>query len=1362
MGDETKIPKFRGLQDNFLFWAARIEAIMEEKECVRALSFAALPTSDEDRKMAAKACSIILRGLSDVPFSVVRRHLKDPTAMWTALHERYASDSTFTKASVQTKLARMRYDEEAMDLYVHEFEMMAAQLESMNAALDEGMLVTMFLESFGLRSASEYGSTIAALQTREDLTWAQASSRMLQEYQSLVANTNGSMGLEKPKVERALNAPEFKGTCFYCKEPGHKKLQCPKLKRDGYRGRGRRGRYRGRGGAFTARYQRDTREREVKFALMDSGATSHMVQDLNLLRNKGAEKRTIATAGDAVLKSEVGGTMKISMGDGMPTMALSHALHVPKVKDNLMSVSALCDEGMRVTFDKASCKITKDGDIVGECKREGNVYVVPLVPGGETASPARAAGKNIDLWHYRLAHADKRAVKRLAEEKIVEGIDLKRNNGGVDVPNCSPCMAGKTASGSMKGRTRLSKVPGERIHTDVCPVNVTSEGGANYIVSFVDEASGYVEAVPVARKGEAAPQLKKFVSWMERQTGRLIKSVTVDGGGEYEKALVPLSNGGIEVYESAPYTSEENGRAERMNRTLMNCIRASLRHSGLPDKYWAECLGSVVDARNHVPKAGCKVAPIELVKGTRASVIHLRVFGALAWTRVSDKVRKKLDAKAKRGIVMRSISHGKYRVYIPHENKFVISRHVTIDESIYPAKKWRNGRTDDPEYGDMADFHWNPDDEGDETPGKRTDEPAKSVRFELENEKVVSPRDDDVEGAQGVDNDEGTQGSAGTNGQALLGPWNEAHNEQVQREALDENEDDDMAQVKAPPGNNAERNTRYPARNRKAPVRYHDAASLALEDDTLDYKTAMSGEEAHEWEEALANEIASIEGNNTWERADVPKERKALSTKVIFKKKFNADGTVSRYKARLVVRGFEQKYGVDFLETYAPVPDYDDIIAIIALFVSRGARIDMVDFVSAFLNGDVQEEVYITLPKEMDGTGKTYKLLKSLYGLKQSPRNWFKKLGETLRSKGFKPLGTTCCTYVRYTGEEQVVIIAYVDDIVIMSMNNEKVDEVKKELGILFPITDLGKLHQLLAVKFERSQDGRKFKLTQRAYTKRVLRRFGMENCTPVRTPMMENYHAMVGCVSPTDEDRKQVAKVPYREVLGSLLYLARRTRPDISLAVGILCRSSHDPTMGQWMSVLRILRYLKGTLEYGVFIGGTPVKERKVHIEAYTDADWAGDRTDRRSTSGYILLMNGGALSWASMKQKCTALSSTEAEYVGLSECCRAIARVRNLFVELGFTIPPVLLHEDNQSCTAWIKASTKYAKHIDIRYHYARHLHDDGTIDVHYCKTSDMLADLMTKPLGRVLYEGLVKHEKMPMVVVEGTEGTASKEEC
>ena len=277
----------------------------------------------------------------------------------------------------------MRYDGQKMDLYVHEFEEMAAQPEPMNAAMNEDMLVTMFLESFGLRKASEYGSTISAPQTREDLTWSQISSRMLQEYQSLLANsTGGTTRNSVPKEEKALNAHI---TCFYCNERGHKKFECPKSRNDGDRGRGRQGGYRGRGGAFISRgYQphkpHGNKRREVEFALMHSGATSHMVHNENLLRNKGADVRTIATAGYAVLKSKVAGTMNVSIGDSMPTRALSHTLHVPKVKDHLMSVSALCDEGMNEIFDKTSCRIKKDGDVVGEGKREGNVYVIPLYP----------------------------------------------------------------------------------------------------------------------------------------------------------------------------------------------------------------------------------------------------------------------------------------------------------------------------------------------------------------------------------------------------------------------------------------------------------------------------------------------------------------------------------------------------------------------------------------------------------------------------------------------------------------------------------------------------------------------------------------------------------------------------------------------------------------------------------------------------------------------------------------------------------------------------------------------------------------------------------------------------------------------
>ena len=309
-----------------------------------------------------------------------------------------------------------------MNLYTHEYEELNTKLRQMDAEFDEDLLVTILMSSFRGPKGRPYRHLITSLESRDTLTWRVATARLNQEYQSIQRNETSQV-LSETDSTRALSAQNI--TCFYCNEKGHKKYQCPKWKRETGRENGRRGRGNSRwsykrgqssrgNGAYSARTVRpfERTRKESSYALLDSGATSHMVQDVNLLHRKCEDNRTITTAAKTVLQSKNVGTMRIRMGDGMPMIHLQNTLHVPGISENLMSVSALCDAGMNVFFNGDVCEITKNDEVIGKGSRQGNVYIVPMSDEDESAATATSGKTTLDIWHYRLAHADKKAIKR--------------------------------------------------------------------------------------------------------------------------------------------------------------------------------------------------------------------------------------------------------------------------------------------------------------------------------------------------------------------------------------------------------------------------------------------------------------------------------------------------------------------------------------------------------------------------------------------------------------------------------------------------------------------------------------------------------------------------------------------------------------------------------------------------------------------------------------------------------------------------------------------------------------------------------------------------------------------------------------
>ena len=447
--------------------------------------------------------------------------------------------------------------------------------------------------------------------------------------------------------------------------------------------------------------------------------------------------------------------------------------------------------------------------------------------------------------------------------------------------------------------------------------------------------------------------------------------------------------------------------------------------------------------------------------------------------------------------------------------------------------------------------------------------------------------------------------------------------------------------------------------------------------------------------------MTSLQENEVWDLVKLPAGRKTVGSKWVYKIKTGADGSVQRYKARLVAQGFTQKYGTDFDETFCPVVRQGSLRLLIALSVQNGLTLHQVDVTTAFLNGTLEEEVYMHQPEGFVYQRKeelVCKLKKSIYGLKQSPRCWNTTLDTYLKELGFTQTASDPCIYYRKTGGDMLYIGVYVDDIILGAKTEKQLQEIKDELSKEFEIKDLGKLKYFLGMKVVQDEASKSIWIGQPAYTEDVLKRFGMENCKPTSTPV----NASSKLQPATDQD-EPVNQTEFQSAIGSLMYLAVSTRPDIAYAVNNLAKFISKPQKEHWTALKRVLRYLKDTVNYGILYR----QEGSNECIGYSDADWAGDVSDRRSTSGYIFMLGGGAISWSSRKQKCVALSTAEAEYVALAGAAQECIWLRQLIAELeGSSQSPMLLYEDNQAAIAMTKNPQFHgrAKHIDIRHHFVR----------------------------------------------------------
>ena len=538
----------------------------------------------------------------------------------------------------------------------------------------------------------------------------------------------------------------------------------------------------------------------------------------------------------------------------------------------------------------------------------------------------------------------------------------------------------------------------------------------------------------------------------------------------------------------------------------------------------------------------------------------------------------------------------------------------------------------------------------------------------------------------------------------------------------------------------------YPRRQRRPPVRFgKDEYVVTVEEsvnhvaykacEIIEPKTleeALASDHAEEWKTAIDSEYESLIENKTWELVELPSERKAIGCKWVFKVKHASNGEVERFKARLVAKGYAQKYGVDFEETFLPVVRLSSIRALIAFAVQHDMLIHQMDVVTAFLNGTLDEEIYMQQPDGYSQPGKEHlvcRLKRSLYGLKQSPRCWNTAFTDYLESISLVQSEADPCVFVG-TVDTVTVVAVYVDDLVLIAKTTNELQKVKDSLSSRFKMKDMGKIHYCLGISIEQDEERKCLRMHQKQYIENMLEKYRLTDANTVSTPADLSVK-----LKKDDGFSKDVDSTLYQSMIGSLLYAANSTRPDIAQAVGVVSRYTSRPSQAHLTALKRILRYLKRTASLAIKYQ----KSDDGDLIGYSDADWAGDADDCHSTSGNLA---GGPISWQSKKQGVVALSTCEAEYVALSAAVQEAIWLKKLLADLG-VVPkqPVVIMEDNQGALAVAKNPIAHTrtKHIDIRYHFIREAVRDQKFNLCYCPTKKMLADLLTKPLPKEQFEVL-----------------------
>lgn len=1017
--------------------------------------------------------------------------------------------------------------------------------------------------------------------------------------------------------------------------------------------------------------------------IVDTGATKHVTRDRAGFvdyHRVSACSHYIAM-GNGAQEEVVGvGSYQLKLSTGRELL-LSDVQYAPSIRCNLLSVTALSRHGFSFLFEQSSLSIFYGKDLYGLGVLNNGFFMLEL--SSECVSYVSSTSDVISdsvKWHARLGHIGQERMARLAREGFLGQL------AKVNLPICEPCLAGKACRKPFGKAQRATQLL-ELVHSDICgPMNVRARHGASYFLTFIDDYSRYGSVYLLSHRSEALDCFKRFLAEVENQRDRNLKVLRTDRGREYlsDQFRQFSEERGIIRQLSIPHTPQQNGVAERRNRTLLEMVRSMMAQANLPISFWGDAILTAAYVLNRVPSKSVPTTPYELWHGRKPNLEGLRPWGSAGFVHSTSHKHGKLGPRAVKHIFIRYCDHSKgYVMYGEHPDggmTEIESRDVNFLEEDFP--------TIGEVKGDLK-------------------------LYELQDSEVGAP---------------------------ILG---EGEASQPYPVIDGDNESDPQYSGSVPLAQDSQtrRSKRgiVPRRRYEIEGESFMCASVDI-DEPATYEEAVTSPNAEEWITAMKEEMSSMAKNHVWELVDLPPGRKTVGNKWVLKVKRKADGSIDKYKARLVAKGYTQREGIDYEETFSPVVRFASIRLILAIVAHLDLELFQMDVKTAFLNGELDDEIYMDQPKGFQEKGherKVCRLKRSIYGLKQSSRQWYHRFHRAITSIGFTMIEEDHCVYVKRSGRNFLILSLYVDDILLAGNDMEMIVATQEWLSSTFEMKDMGEADYILGVKIHRDRSRKFLSLSQETYIKKILERFRMHNANPIDTPMDKNCVLSKESCPKTEEERERMAKVPYASAVGSLMYAMMCTRPDLCFAVGMVSRYQSNPGRDHWVAVKRILRYLKGTSGVALCYHGGSLK-----LTGYSDADGSADRDERKSTSGYVFLLGGAAITWCSKKQPCISLSTMEAEYVACTSAVQEAIWLRRFLQSLRITAhvdDAVTVYCDNTAALAYAK-DPKYhgrTKHIDTRYHFIRDSIAQGQVVLRHVPTSDMVADPFTKPLRRDLFQ-------------------------
>ncbi|KAK8921663.1 hypothetical protein KSP39_PZI019972 [Platanthera zijinensis] len=1193
MEQNTRMVSMNG--KNWSIWKPRMEDLLYCKDLHAPLTGrpASVKDDEEWKKMDRKAVGFIRQWLDDSVF----HHVSTETsaqALWKKLEALYERKTAGNKAFLIRKLVNLKYREGSqMTEHLNLAQSIINQLESMKITLEDELQALMVLSSL----PESWETLVVSLSNSAPdgvVTMEMVSGCLLNE--ELRRKDSGSStpgvflmegrgrSVKKDVRHRDSSRSKSRGKskkdieCYYCKKKGHFKKDCFQMKRD-LKGKTKEV-GESSGDATTSIVEADPLCLQCSGSscqdcvdtdwIVDGGASYHCTPhrdyfytysagDHGVIRMANSGESLIVGSGDVHLETELG------------KIVLKGVRHIPDLRMNLISVGRLDDGGFTSIEGGGTWRLMKGSLVVAKGRKCCGLYRTKAKICGPSVNAAE--GDSMELWHRRLGHISEKNLKILVKNKV-----LPELSGGLP-DTCAHCLAGKQkrvsfADSEPKRKAELLYL----IHTDVCgPIEPKSVGGAAYFVTFIDDHSRKVWAYSVKQKSDVLAKFEEFRAKVEKMTGKEIKRVRSDNGGEYIGAFdAYCRRHGIVHERTIPRTPQQNGLAERMNRTIIEKIKCMISQAGIGKQFWAEAVQTAVHLINLSPSAPLNGdIPERVWSGKEVSYGHVRVFGCKVHVHVPKEERSKLDEKSRECILM-GFPHEEfgYRLWDPVNKKMIRSRDVIFVEDQVVCEP-NAAESQVPQFPPTEERLYA--DDGPVETVVDNGHAEEEVGEPIPDEEMIP----DAGGALPVD----------------VPPVVEVPLVRSER-------------VRRP-------NTRYSP---------HEYILLTDSGEPESYVEAQSAEDREAWTAAMEEELYSLQKNETYDLVPLPKGKRALKNKWVFKLKLDENRSQPRYKARLVVKGFSQKQGIDFDEIFSPVVKMSSIRLVLGMAASMDLEVEQMDVKTAFLHGDLEEELYMEQPEGFVAKGKHHlvcRLKKSLYGLKQAPRQWYRKFDSFMMKSKFQRTRADHCVYVKRTEKTFTILLLYVDDMLIVGDDKASIAELKKELSESFEMKDLGPARKILGMKITRDRSAGQLWLSQSEYVEKVLKRFMMDKVKPVATPLAGHFRLSSSQSPSSEKEVEEMSQIPYASAVGSLMYAMVCTRPDIAHAVGSVSRYLANPGKDHWSAVKWIFRYLRGTSDLCLQFGGGPPK-----LIGYSDSDMSGDVDTRRSTSGFVVTFGGGAVS--------------------------------------------------------------------------------------------------------------------------------------